>query len=134
MTAMMTCDADASAMMRVMGTRMIVMGVTAVAAPAEAESSEYRADEPQLRRRRLGIQNDKWQRQGAEQQGSARKPTFNAGIIVNHGIRPRRRQVLIIVLAAASCQFGAANCIDAPIDFVLSAAEALGALVASAAI
>jgi hypothetical protein len=35
---MMTCDADASAMMRVMATRMMMPGITAVVAPATAEA------------------------------------------------------------------------------------------------
>jgi len=60
-------------MMRVMGTRMMMTGITAIVAPAttEPQSSEYRADETKLRGRRFGIQNDKRKRQSAEQQGSA---------------------------------------------------------------
>ncbi len=63
----MTCDAHASAMTRVMATRAIMM-VAAVMAPvtAEAQPSEYRADETQLCGGRLGLQNDKRKRQSAE--------------------------------------------------------------------
>ncbi|CCJ07518.1 Hypothetical protein BN69_2067 [Methylocystis sp. SC2] len=91
MTAMVR-DTHASAMTRVMAARMIMMVAAGMAAvKPETKPSEHRANETQLRGCRLRLQNDKRQRESAEQQSSARKPTVDAVVIVSHGIRPRRR-------------------------------------------